>query len=289
MRFKNLEPQLAEAARQYRHMLEMPDPNSKVEEEQNRQDGARQLIQLLYAHYLPLQSVEQWREEPEAFIEHEDDSYLMLEYEMDAEMTTNLLAFHLVDKLIENFYQTCFPFIQNELLQSYFTGQLRGRLDELQEDALLSIVCMLGKIQKDNKIAREQRLDVCYVLDMLRSPNEKFWHNPLFQRRFMHILIQWVKLIPKANGKFLQYYETVLLNLEASTDPVLVYEQCQCIHEMLKEIEYWLKRAAAGMRSSALEGLGGGGGSGGTLSLRRGTSDIIDFDQHAGFVESEDE
>lgn len=33
MRFKNLEPQLAEAARQYRHMLEMPDPNSKVEEE----------------------------------------------------------------------------------------------------------------------------------------------------------------------------------------------------------------------------------------------------------------
>jgi hypothetical protein len=54
MRFKNLEPQLAEAARQYRHMLEMPDPNSKVEEEQNRQDGARQLIQLLYAHYLPL-------------------------------------------------------------------------------------------------------------------------------------------------------------------------------------------------------------------------------------------
>ena len=57
---------------------------------------------------------------------------------------------------------------------------------------------------------------------------------------------------------------------------------------MLKEIEYWLKRAAAGMRSSALEGLGGGGGSGSTLSLRRAT-DIIDFDQQAGFVESEDE
>ena len=49
---------------------------------------------------------------------------------MDAEMTTNLLAFHLVDKLIENFYQNCFPYIQNELLQSYFTGKL-GRLDEL--------------------------------------------------------------------------------------------------------------------------------------------------------------
>ena len=35
---------------------------------------------------------------------------------MDAEMTTNLLAHHLIEKLIENFYQNCFPFIQNELL-----------------------------------------------------------------------------------------------------------------------------------------------------------------------------
>ena len=56
---------------------------------------------------------------------------------------------------------------------------------------------------------------------------------------------------------------------------------------MLKEIEYWLKRAAACMPNSALEGLGAGG-SGSTISLRR-TTDIIDFDQQAGFVESEDE
>ena len=69
----------------------------------------------------------------------------MLEYEMDAEMTSNLLAHHLIEKLIENFYQTCFPFIQNELLQQYFTGKLKCQ-SELQEDALLSIVCMFGKI-----------------------------------------------------------------------------------------------------------------------------------------------
>ena len=44
MRFRNLEPQLLEAAQQYRHMMEMPDPTSKNEEDINRQDGARQLI-----------------------------------------------------------------------------------------------------------------------------------------------------------------------------------------------------------------------------------------------------
>lgn len=48
MKFKNFEPQLAEASKQYRQVLDMPDPNSKDEEEQSRQDGARQLIQLLF-------------------------------------------------------------------------------------------------------------------------------------------------------------------------------------------------------------------------------------------------
>ena len=109
----NLEPQLAEASKHYVHMLDMPNPNSKNEDDHVRQDGARQLIQLLYSNYLPLQTTEQWEYEPETFIEQEDDSYLnpVLEYEMDKGMTQQQLAYHLIDKLIENFYQTCFPFI----------------------------------------------------------------------------------------------------------------------------------------------------------------------------------
>lgn len=103
-------------------MFEMPDPTSKDPAVSNRKDGARQLIQLLCTDYLPLPSLEQWRLEPENFIEQEDDNYLMLEYDMDPEMTLSLLSFQLIDKLIEKFYQTTFPFIQNHLLQEYFTG-----------------------------------------------------------------------------------------------------------------------------------------------------------------------
>ena len=44
-------------------------------------------------NYLPLTSLEQWKEEPEAFIEQEDDNYLMLEYDMDPEMSLSLLSF----------------------------------------------------------------------------------------------------------------------------------------------------------------------------------------------------
>jgi len=48
----------------------------------------------------------------------------MLEYDMDPEMTISLLSFQLIDKLIEKFYQTTFPFIQNNLLDQYFAGNL---------------------------------------------------------------------------------------------------------------------------------------------------------------------
>lgn len=65
------------------------------------------------------------------------------------------------------------------------------------------------------------------------------WDSILFQRRYVHILIQWVKLIPKE--KFMNYFNIVLESLSKTTDHVLIYEYATCIHEMLKEIDYWLK------------------------------------------------
>lgn len=94
----------------------MPDPNSENAADHKRHDGARQLIELLFQNFLPLESVDQWMQEPESFIENEDENYLMLEYDMDCEMTISLLSFQLIDKLIEKFYVTTFPFIQNQLL-----------------------------------------------------------------------------------------------------------------------------------------------------------------------------
>ena len=72
---------------------------------------------------------------------------------------------------------------------------------------------MLGKIQKDNKTPVDQRYDVCFVLEMIK--NNK-WQSILFQRRFVHILIQWIKLIPKT--KFMVYFNFVLQELSKTTD-----------------------------------------------------------------------
>lgn len=60
---------------------------------------------------------------------------------------------------------------------------------------------MLGKIQKDNKTPKSEQYDVCYVLEVLKQNK---WGNIIFQRRFVQILIQWVKLLPK--DKFVYYF-----------------------------------------------------------------------------------
>lgn len=52
---------------------------------------------------------------------------------------------------------------------------------------------------------------------------------------------QWVKLLPKS--EFMKYFKIVVQSLHEVTDYVLIYEHCYCIHEMIKELEYWIKKA----------------------------------------------
>ena len=109
--------------------------------------------------------------------------------------------------------------------------------NELVEDSLLNLIGMLGKIQKDLKVPPEKRLDICYVLDHILANR---WTSPLFKRRFTHILTQWIKLLPKA--QFMKYFRILVQSLQETQDYVLIYEHCNCIHEMVKELDYWLKK-----------------------------------------------
>lgn len=49
-----------------------------------------------------------WRDEPEQFIEIEDDNYFIFEYDLDSECSTSLLAYQLLEKIIYAFYNTCY-------------------------------------------------------------------------------------------------------------------------------------------------------------------------------------
>ena len=65
--------------------------------------------------FLPTINIDMWQKDPEYFIEHEDENYFLLEYDLDSECSMNLLAQQLIEKIMQKFYHSVFPFIK-ELL-----------------------------------------------------------------------------------------------------------------------------------------------------------------------------
>jgi hypothetical protein len=70
----------------------------------------------------------------------------------------------------------------------------------------------------------------------------------------------------------MNYFNFVLENLYSTTDYVLIYEQACCIHEMLKEIDYWLKLSNS-TQPGQFTGFGG--------SLKRSKGDFLDFNDNS--------
>ena len=131
-------------------------------------------------------------------------------------------------------------------MAQYFSGKLASLVDERVEDALLNLVGIVGKVQREYKIPADKRLDVSYVLKFIRSVK---WDNPIFKRRYLLIITHWVKILPKVH--FFEILQSVLQSLDSISEQnaktplyqVLIYEHCHCVHEMLKEIANWLQRA----------------------------------------------
>ena len=121
----------------------MPIPNSDLPEEQSRQDGARQILELVTKHFLSQVDLSSWQSDPEYFIENEDEQFL-LEYDLQDDCSLNLLAQHLIEKLLQKFYPTCYPFVQ-EILNQYFNGSITPENVHV-EDALLNLVGIIGKV-----------------------------------------------------------------------------------------------------------------------------------------------
>ena len=84
------------------------------------------------------------------------------------------------------------------------------------EDALLNLVGIIGKVQKEFKTKADRRLDVHYVLRFIRQTK---WNNPIFKRRFLLILTHWVKVLPKQH--FLELFNSVLESLAQIGGPQL--------------------------------------------------------------------
>ena len=75
----------------------------------------------------------------------------------------------------------------------------------------------------------------------------------------------------------MNYFNLVLEQLSNTTDYVLIYEYCMCIHEMLKEIDYWLKQShGTGPSFGGMTMLTGMGSSLRRVGTKSG-SDLLNF------------
>ena len=123
-----------------------------------------------------------------------------------------------------------------------------------EEDALLNLVGIIGKVQREHRVKQEKLFEVARILQFIKENKwkEGAEETPLFKRRFLLVLTHWVRIMPKV--LFNEMFETICGSLGAlgtvdqstgklsltSLETVLVYEHCHCIHEMLKEIRKWL-------------------------------------------------
>jgi len=52
----------------------------------------------------------------------------------------------------------------------------------------------------------------------------------------------------------MDYFRILVQSLSELIDHVLIYEHCRCIHELIKEIDYWVKKSESGSRTSYASG-----------------------------------
>ena len=102
----------------------------------------------------------------------------------------------------------------------------------------------MGKVQREYKVPLDRRLDVCFVLQFIRQHK---WESPVFRRRYLLVITHWAKILPKVH--FYEILESVTASLDdipehsTALNQVLIVEHTHCIHEMLKEVHFWIQRA----------------------------------------------
>lgn len=139
VKFKNLEPQIEIARSLFRQVMDEP----ASPDDTSKQDGARKIIELVTHKFLSQVDLSSWQSDPEYFIENEDEQFLF-EYDLQDDSSLNLLAQHLIEKLLQKFYHVLYPFVQH-ILEQYIGGQLPNLTVHVQ-DALLNLAGIVGKV-----------------------------------------------------------------------------------------------------------------------------------------------
>ena len=176
-----------------------------------QEDNIVNLLDLLAGKYLKLSSIELWENDPENFIEVEDELQYIRESHINHDCAYNFLAYVLCNRILEYFQELSHPWLANQLsyilenrcpnetLLSYARENLSEFESEgnsvdvstLIEDAILSLTGLLPSIYRYKSISEDNRIKVEVILDYLEGRISDT-DSKLLKRRYCLLLSLWV-------------------------------------------------------------------------------------------------
>lgn len=214
------------------------------------------LLDLLAGKFLKLDSLYLWQDDPEQFIEIEDEIQYTRNSTINKDWAYNLLSYVLWNKLLEYFYDIAYPWLANhlshvienqapiEVLLNYAKENLgeAGSEDHnieisiLVEDAILSLVGLLPCVYKYKKIPDDNRLKIEVVLSHLEN-RINATDSQIFKRRYCLLLSLWAEEI---NLQVLLEYlakSCSILFSKDSTDAVVKFTAMSTFRDILRVLE----------------------------------------------------
>jgi hypothetical protein len=182
------------------------------------------IFDLVVSRYLPIKSMDGWVNDPEGFIEQEDDNFIH-EFESDRESSITYLAYSILEQLL-----TRFPIICAKQIKKYIENLVGGKLQSyniLIQDAIYNAISMIPKIYSHNLKSEISNLKPETFLTFLEeqfTSTQNPMHSYILQRRYMVLITKWIEFIQQEN--ILKYLANITKIMTDTDQLVLKFHAC---------------------------------------------------------------
>ena len=240
-KYKNFQEEVKQVITWYREVLQ--------------EENIANLLDLLVGKYLQLRSFDIWVDDPESFIEIEDELQFMRDSNINSDCNYNLLAYAVCSKLFDYFKDTSNAWLAKELsilfnnkipsekLLEYSGVSSPEAEDEngIQqsipvEDAVLSLVGALPSIYRYKSVPEESRIKVEVVLDYLEKRITES-DNKILKRRYWILLSLWADEISIESVLDYLAKSCSILFSGSLNDPVIEFVALSTFRDILRTVE----------------------------------------------------
>jgi hypothetical protein len=179
VKFRNFEKFLIEARNAYYEFF--------------NEENVIYLFDLMVSNYLLINLLPLWRENPESFIELEDDVFSN-EFDLDIENSLNYLTYIMLEQMTFNFTPYCLKQIQKYVLTMI---ENKNSTNLLIKDSILNSIEILPKIYKIKKTSGSEILNINLLLSFIEGEltATSTSDNDILKRRYILLISKWIEYI----------------------------------------------------------------------------------------------